>query len=206
MVGYNDTIQTPHVFGDAREQLWGFGPLGLQLWNSIRALDFLAGLPDVDAARLGATGASGGATQIFLLTAVDDRIKAAVPVNMISAIMQGGSPCENAPGLRFDTFNVEFGSMIAPRPLLMISASGDWTRNNLKEEVPAVRKIYDLYDAAAQMEAVQRRTAPGEKLRQALELMQLGIDLQRRRLRAADPTASEQEIAARLLAWMSAPR
>ena len=51
-----------------------------------------------------------------------------------------------------------------------------------------------------------RSTAPGEKLRQALELMQLGIDLQRRRLRAADPTASEQEIAARLLAWMSAPR
>jgi dienelactone hydrolase len=155
MVGYNDTTQTPHVFGNAQEQLWSFGPLGLQLWNSIRAVDFLESLPDVDATRLGATGASGGATQIFLLTAVDDRIKVAVPVNMISAIMQGGSPCENAPGLRFDTFNVEFGSMIAPRPLLMVSATGDWTRNNLREEVPAVKKIYDLYDAVAQIEAVQ---------------------------------------------------
>ena len=51
-----------------------------------------------------------------------------------------------------------------------------------------------------------RSTPPGEKLRQALELMQLGIDLQRRRLRAAAPTASEQELDARLLAWMSAPR
>lgn len=51
-----------------------------------------------------------------------------------------------------------------------------------------------------------RSTAPGEKLRQALELMQLGIDMQRRRLRAADPTASEMEIDARILAWMSAPR
>ena len=155
MVGYNDTIQTPHAFGSPREQLWSFSPLGLQLWNSIRAVDFVASLPDVDAERLGATGASGGATQIFLLTAVDDRIKTAVPVNMISAIMQGGSPCENAPGLRFDTFNVEFGAMIAPRPLLMVSASGDWTHNNLREEVPAVKKIYDLYDAAAQLEAVQ---------------------------------------------------
>src|SRR5438270_12317949 len=37
MVGYNDTMQTPHEFGNPREQLWGFGPLGLQLWNSIRA-------------------------------------------------------------------------------------------------------------------------------------------------------------------------
>ena len=155
MVGYNDTVQTPHVFGNPREQLWGFGPLGLQLWNSIRAVDFVASLPDVDAARLGATGASGGATQIFLLTAVDDRIKVAVPVNMISAIMQGGSPCENAPGLRFDTFNVDFGRMIAPRPLLMVSASGDWTRNNLVEEVPAVKRTYELYDAVAQIEATQ---------------------------------------------------
>ena len=51
-----------------------------------------------------------------------------------------------------------------------------------------------------------RSTAPGEKLRQALELMQLGIELQRRRLRAADPSASEVEIDARLLAWMSASR
>ena len=33
MVGYNDTVQTPHAFGGPREQLWSFGPLGLQLWN-----------------------------------------------------------------------------------------------------------------------------------------------------------------------------
>jgi hypothetical protein len=51
-----------------------------------------------------------------------------------------------------------------------------------------------------------RSTPPGEKLRQALELMQLGIALKRRRLRAAEPGASEEEIDARLLAWMSAPR
>ena len=50
-----------------------------------------------------------------------------------------------------------------------------------------------------------RNTAPGEKLRQALELMQLGIDLRRRRLRAADPTACDQEIDARLLAPMADP-
>lgn len=51
-----------------------------------------------------------------------------------------------------------------------------------------------------------RGTEPGEKLRQALELMEAGIELQRRKLRATHPTASEEEIRARLLAWMSAPR
>ncbi len=155
MVGYNDTVQTPHVFGGSREQLWGFGPLGLQLWNSIRAVDFVESLPEVDRERIGATGASGGGTQTFLLTAVDDRVKVAAPVNMISAIMQGGSPCENAPNLRVDTFNVEIGALAAPRPLLMVSATGDWTRNTPREEFPAIQGIYKLFGKPELVETVQ---------------------------------------------------
>src|SRR6185295_2023642 len=93
MVGYNDTVQLPHEFESPREQLWSFGNLGLQLWNSIRAIDFLQSLPDVDPQRLVMTGESGGGTQTFLTTAVDERIRYSVPVNMISAIMQGGAIC-----------------------------------------------------------------------------------------------------------------
>src|SRR5690242_10887303 len=131
MVGYNDTKQTSHGFGGKSEDLWRFLPLGLQLWNSIRVTDFLEALPDVDASKIAATGASGGGTQTFLLTAVDDRIAVSAPVNMISAIMQGGDACENMPGLRIGTFNVEIGAMMAPRPMLMVSATGDWTKNTL---------------------------------------------------------------------------
>ena len=155
MVGYNDTVQTPHAFGSPREQLWSFGPLGLQLWNSIRALDFVEALPEVDRDRLAATGESGGGTQTFLISAVDGRVKAAAPVNMISAIMQGGSPCENAPGLRVGANNMEFGAMMAPRPLLMVSATGDWTRNTPREEYPAIQSIYELYARHADIETVQ---------------------------------------------------
>jgi len=57
--------------------------------------------------QVGIAGASGGGTQTFLLAAVDDRIQFASPVNMVSAIMQGGDLCENAPGLRIGTSNVE---------------------------------------------------------------------------------------------------
>jgi dienelactone hydrolase len=155
MVGYNDTTQTPHDFGNPREQLWSFGPLGLQLWNSIRSLDFLQSLPDVDGDKIAMTGESGGGTQTFLATAVDQRIRYSVPVNMISAIMQGGSPCENAPGLRLGTSNLEIGALMAPRPMLMIAATGDWTRNTPKEEYPALRSIYELYDKAAELEMIQ---------------------------------------------------
>jgi dienelactone hydrolase len=156
MVGYNDTIQTPHDFGRTPfEQLWSFGPLGLQLWNSIRVIDFLQSLPEVDGSRIAMTGASGGGTQTFLLTAVDDRVKWSAPVNMISATMQGGSPCENAPGLRIDAFNIEIGAMMAPRPMIMVSTTQDWTRNTPREEYPAVKHIYELYGKPDLVETVQ---------------------------------------------------
>jgi dienelactone hydrolase len=155
MVGYNDTLQVPHQFGSAEQRLWSFGPLGLQLWDSIRALDFLASLEDVDAGRLGITGASGGGTQTFLLTAVDDRLQFASPVNMVSAIMQGGDLCENAPGLRLNTSNVEIAAMFAPKPMLLVSATGDWTHNVPKEEFPAIKRIYELYGKGDEVEVVQ---------------------------------------------------
>lgn len=155
MVGYNDTIQTPHSFAGPRERLWAFGPLGLQLWNSIRVVDFLASLPETDPSRIGATGASGGGTQTFLLAAVDERVQFSAPVNMVSAIMQGGSPCENQAGLRIDAFNVEFAAMMAPRPMLLVAATGDWTRNTMKEEYPAIRRIYELHGKQDLVEAVQ---------------------------------------------------
>jgi dienelactone hydrolase len=155
MVGYNDTVQTPHAFGGPAEQLWSFGPFGLQFWNASRALDFVASLDDVDSARIAMAGASGGGTQTMMLAAVDDRLQFAAPVNMVSAIMQGGDVCENTPGLRIGTNNVEVASMFAPKPMLLVSATGDWTRNTPKEEFPAIRAIYDLYGKGSDVETMQ---------------------------------------------------
>ncbi len=156
MVGYVDSRQVDHrTYGGWREWLWGIHSLGLQLWNSIRSLDFLTELPDVDPARLACTGASGGGTQTFLLTAVDDRVQVAAPVNMISAHMQGGCVCENAPGLRLDTFNVEIAALTAPRPMILVSATGDWTANTPTVEFPAIRSVYRLFGAEDRVESVQ---------------------------------------------------
>ena len=155
MLGYTDTVQTPHNFGGPVEQLWSFGALGLQLWNSIRVVDFLESLPCVDTRRIAVTGASGGGTQTFLLGAVEERVQYSAPVNMVSAIMQGGCRCENAPGLRVGTYNVEFAAMMAPRPMLLVSSTQDWTKNVPQEEFPDVRRIYALYGAGDNVEVVQ---------------------------------------------------
>jgi hypothetical protein len=155
MVGYNDSRQLPHTFGGPPEHLWGLSLAGLQLWNSIRALDFLESLPYVRRDAIGVTGESGGGTQTFMLAAADPRVAAAVPVNMISLHMQGGCLCENPPGLRLDTTNVEIAATIAPRPLLMVSATGDWTNETLELEYPAVRSLYALVGAADRVSAVR---------------------------------------------------
>jgi hypothetical protein len=155
MIGYNDSRQLTHEFGGRRERLWGLSLSGLQLWNSVRSVDFLESLPEVDRDRIGCTGESGGGTQTFLLAAVDERIKVAAPVNMISLHMQGGCLCENPPGLRLDTNNVELGALTAPRPLLMVSATGDWTNETLEVEYPAMRRIYALFGAESRVHAVR---------------------------------------------------
>src|SRR5256885_13150568 len=102
MVGYNDTGFPDWPPGEEFYKrhrrfatnevnlLWNISLMGLQTWNSMRALDFLESLPGADKSRLACTGASGGGTQTFILGAVDDRPAAQAPIVMGSHPMHGG--------------------------------------------------------------------------------------------------------------------
>jgi len=149
MVGWNDSsYQFNHrQINSPQRDLWGINSFGLQTFNSMRVIDFLSNLPKVDPKRIAITGASGGGTQTYAISAIDDRVSVACPVNMVSGIFQGGCSCENAPGLRIDTNNMELAALTAPRPMLLISCAGDWTRNTPHLEFPAIRDIYNFYYA-----------------------------------------------------------
>ena len=147
MIGMVDSRQISHNYGGGEKELWLSNGLGVQLWNNIRALDLLTSMPEVDKDSIGVTGASGGGSQSLFLALADDRIKAAAPINMISLLMQGGCPCENAPGLRRETDNCEMCSLIAPRPLFLAGSTGDWTREQETLEAPAIRDVFRLYGA-----------------------------------------------------------
>src|SRR5205085_11553694 len=148
MVGVADSDTIPHRTGftDVDAELRQQNFMGLQTWNSIRALDFLLSLPDVDANRIGVTGASGGGTQTFILCAIDDRPAIAFPAVMVSTQMQGGCVCENAPYLRQGTGNVEFAALFAPKPLAM-SGADDWTIHIERRGLPELKEVYKLYGA-----------------------------------------------------------
>ena len=145
MLAYADSHQlgydVVHGFASQRAHMntptgWGlFSPraesnlqnvMGLQTYNSIRSVDFLQSLPEVDVDRIAVTGASGGGTQTFVLSAIDPRIKVSMPAVMVSTAMQGGCTCENTSLLRVGTGNVEFAALFAPRPL-GLTAADDWT-------------------------------------------------------------------------------
>jgi len=120
--------------------------LGLQTLAGMRGVDFLLTLPEVDSARIGITGASGGGTQSFITAAVDPRIAVAFPAVMVSTGMQGGCTCENAAGLRTGTGNVEMASLIAPRPMGLTTAN-DWTKNMPTDGFPELQQLYGLLGA-----------------------------------------------------------
>ena len=146
MIGYADNGPVDHRsgFSGAEAELRSQNIMGLQTWNSIRALDFLAGLPDVDQSHIAVTGASGGGTQTFVLCAIDPRPAVAFPAVMVSTAMQGGCVCENASYLRLDLNNVAFAACFAPKPLAM-SGANDWTIDIETKGLPELKQVWSLY-------------------------------------------------------------
>jgi dienelactone hydrolase len=165
MVGYADNQPIVHRegFADAAAMLRLQSNMGLQTWNSVRALDFVSSLPDVDPARIGVTGESGGGTQTILLSAIDDRIAASFPMVMVSGAMQGGCVCENAPLLRVATNNIELAALFAPKPLGM-SAANDWTKDLFTLGLPEIKGIFGLFNAADRVTAVHQPFEHGDHL------------------------------------------
>ena len=163
MEGYTDSTQisnqVAHRLNAQRPGMnspdgWGFfstqaesrlqSIMGLQTWSSIRCLDFLAGLPDVDPKRIGVTGGSGGGTQTILLCGIDPRPVVAFPQGMVSTSMQGGCTCENCSLLRIGTGNVELTALFAPKPQGM-TAANDWTKEMMTKGYPELQQVYALY-------------------------------------------------------------
>lgn len=201
MVGYGESMKhLPHK--EAHSTPLTFT---VQTWTAIRALDLLTSLDRADATRIAVTGESGGGTQTFVLTALDERVKVSVPVVMVSAHFFGGCPCESGlpihTGPDHFTTNAGIAALAAPRPQLLVSNGKDWTSNNPTVELPFLQKIYGLYDKSDQVANVHLPDEGhdyGPSKRQAMYafmIKHLGLD--------ATPVLGDDERVDEAWAWIA---
>jgi dienelactone hydrolase len=141
--------------------LWPAGQtlLGMQVYDNRRAVDYLLTRPEVDGDRLGVTGASGGGNQTMYAGALDERFRAVVPVcsvgNYQAYLRAACCVCEVLPGaLRFTEEGDVLG-LVAPRALMVVSATMDSFQfsvgeaNKSLERAKAIFKLYDSEEKVA---------------------------------------------------------
>lgn len=134
----------------------------MQALNGISILDFMIDRKDVDPARVGVNGGSGGGTQAVLLSVIDPRYTAACPVISLSSYFDGGCPCESGMPVTLaggGSCNAELAACFAPRPLMVVSDGKDWTQDVPELEYPFLQRIYGFYGA---QDKVGNRHFPNE--------------------------------------------
>lgn len=105
---------------------------------------------DIDTARVGVMGGSGGGTHTVLLSLLDERVTASAPVVHLASHFDGGCPCESGMPVQLSaggTCEPELAAVIAPKPMLVVSDGGDWTSSVPTLEFPYLQRIYGFYGA-----------------------------------------------------------
>lgn len=160
-----DTVQLGEIegihHGTYREGRWwwnarGYTPAGAEAWNGIRALDYLESRPEVDASRIGMTGRSGGGAYSWWVSALDERVKVAVPVagitslrnHVIDGVVEGHCDCM----FHVNTYRWDFpavAALLAPRPLLITNTDKDtiFPLDGVVDVYRKTRRIYELLGA-----------------------------------------------------------
>src|SRR6202012_3764123 len=131
---------------------------GLQVYENMRAVDYLLTRPEVDRYHIGITGASGGGNQTMYAGAWDERFKAVVPVcsvgNYQAYLGAACCMCGVVPGpLRF-TEEAGVLGLVAPRGLMVVNATRDafqFSVGEAKKSLAAAGPVFDLYDRSASL-------------------------------------------------------
>jgi cephalosporin-C deacetylase-like acetyl esterase len=138
-----------------------------EIWDGIRAVDYLLTRPEVDSERISITGTSGGGFQATLIAALDERIKVAVPSCYISALpmrMYNRIFADPDSDPEQDLFGMISNGvdhpglllMMYPRPVMVAAAVLDFfpiegTRKTVRE----VRSLYERFDREERIALVE---------------------------------------------------
>lgn len=142
----------------------GYTPAGTEVWNAMRALDYLQTREDVDGERLGVTGLSGGGAISWFLGAADERVKVVVPVCQTGTIEHlitdraTDGHCDCAFWLNiYQWCTPDIGALIAPRALLVAAGTEDvlWRPYAFRDALHRIRQQYAVLGAPENVALVE---------------------------------------------------
>jgi len=155
-----------HLLAGAQSLLAGESFARYRIWDGKRALDYLLSRPEVEADKIGCTGCSGGGTVTTYLSALDSRIKVAVPacyMNSFRILFSGsvGDSEQSLPGfLSAGLDQTDYMELFAPKPWLITSTLEDFfTPEGARQVFEEGRRWYRVYGAE---EKAQWVVGPGE--------------------------------------------
>ena len=170
--------------GTYRDGRWdwpsrGYTPAGTEVWNAMRALDYLQTRADVDADKMGVTGLSGGGAMSWFLGAADERVKVVVPVCQSGSIERMAvdratdGHCDCAFWINYHRWCwPDIGALIAPRAFLIASGSEDvlWRPSGYRDVAHRIRHQYATLGVPAQFDLTEDLSPHGytPKLRRAI--------------------------------------
>jgi dienelactone hydrolase len=145
--------------------LAGLSQQAIPTFESRCALEYLLSRPDVDPQRVGITGESGGGYNSWIMTALDQRIAAAVPVVGTSEFFEQVQVCRGSDfylarehchfiaGLFRFANNHEYVALAGPRPVLVIAADNDqnFRLPGIRHVVAYGRQLYKVLDKPEQI-------------------------------------------------------
>ena len=142
-----------HSYPGTQAFITGSSQARYMIWDGIRAVDYLLARKEVDPARIGITGRSGGGTQAAYIAALDERIKAAAPEDYITSftrLLQSIGPQDaeqNLPdGIARGIDHADLLVVRAPKPTLMITTTRDmFSIQGARETAKEVSKVYKAY-------------------------------------------------------------
>ncbi len=146
--------------------LFGETMVGWRVWDVMRLIDWIEGRKELDPARIGCMGISGGGTITVFASALESRIRAAFVSGYLNtfrdSILSLSHCIDNyVPGILQWAEMYDVAGLIAPRPLFI--ESGD--RDNIfpiaasRSSFAKVRAIYEVFGASA---ALQQEVFSGE--------------------------------------------
>ncbi|MCA9091485.1 MAG: acetylxylan esterase, partial [Planctomycetaceae bacterium] len=144
--------------------LWptGLALAGLQVYDNMRAIDYLQSRDEVDGSRIGVTGASGGGNQTMYIGAMDDRLKAVVPVcsvgNYQAYLGAACCMCEVTPGALSYTEEGAVLGLVAPRALMVINATRDGVQFSVGEAAKSIAFAQEIFDLHGKQDSIRHAT------------------------------------------------